>query len=76
MIKTQDARRWLICGLLACSVSAGGCARFRDWAWRTGGAKAAPRKDDTASEQVKTFNSYHEEAFGIRKGLIDPNQMP
>jgi hypothetical protein len=76
MIGSPEARRWLIRGLLVCSVSSSGCARYRDWLWRTSGAKAAPRTDDAASEQMRTFNSYHEEAFGIRKGLIDPNQVP
>lgn len=75
MVEKRTTRRSLLTGLLVC-LSVSGCARVRSWAWRDIGARPDPRQNNGAREQTQFVNKLHEQAFGIRNGLIDPNQVP
>ncbi len=74
MAATKDVRSRLMLAVLACFVSASGCARYRDWVWQTSGARPSLSTGDRAREQVSAVNWLHADIFGIKKGLIDPDQ--
>jgi hypothetical protein len=55
-------------------VAASGCAGYRDWVWKTSGARPALSAGDPVRDQVGKVNWLNAEIFGIKKGLIDPDQ--
>jgi hypothetical protein len=67
-------RRSLACIVLACLVSQIGCARYRDWVWNTSGARPSLSAGDQARDQINGVNWLHADIFGVKKGLIDPDQ--
>ncbi len=74
MAGKRYARSRLMWAVLACLVSASGCARYRDWVWQTSGARPSLSTGDRAREQIGNVNWLHADVFGIKKGLIDPDQ--
>jgi hypothetical protein len=65
----------LVCMVLACLVSLSGCARYRDWVWNTSGARPSLSAGDQARDQINGVNWLHADIFGVKKGLIDPDQV-
>jgi hypothetical protein len=74
MAATKKVRIRLIWAALACLVSQSGCAHYTDWIWKTSGARPSLSASDPVTEQVNNVNWLHADIFGIRKGLIDPDQ--
>jgi hypothetical protein len=70
----MDVRRRLMSMALVCLVSESGCARYRDWVWHTSGARPSLSSGDRARDQINNVNWLHADVFGIKKGLIDPDQ--
>jgi len=68
------SRSVLILVALTCFLSESGGARYKDWVWRTSGARPSLRADDRTREQVNHVNSINADFSGIKKGLIDPDQ--
>lgn len=74
MAATKDLTKSMMFVVLACLVSQGGCARYRDWVWNTSAARPSLSAGDRAREQIDGVNWLHADIFGIKKGLIDPDQ--
>jgi hypothetical protein len=74
MAPTTDLRRRLMWAALACLVAESGCAQYRDWVWRTSAARPSLSAGDRARDQISNVNWLHADIFGIKKGLIDPDQ--
>jgi hypothetical protein len=70
----MDVRKWLMSAALACVISESGCAQYKDRIWRTSGARPSLSADDPVRDQVNNVNWLHADIFGIKKGLIDPDQ--
>ena len=66
MTATKDVRRRLIWAALACLVSQSGCARYRDWIWKTSGARPSLSASDpvqanksiTSTGSMRTFSEF------------------
>jgi hypothetical protein len=60
MAASKDVRGCLIWAALACLVLQSGCARYRDWLWKTSGprtVRTAP--DDPTQEPIDSLNINH-----------------
>ena len=74
MASTKDVRKWLMWAALACFVSESGCARYRDWVWRTSGVRPLPTAGDPTREPNDSLNIKQEadDAAASGQGPPDP----
>ncbi len=56
MTATKDVRGRLIWVALACFILESGCARYRDWVWKTSGARPSPTAVDPDREPNDGLN--------------------
>jgi len=60
--------------VLACLVSQGGCARYRDWVWNTSGARPSrAAADDLAQEPIDSLNIKQEADNAVASGQGPPD---
>jgi hypothetical protein len=74
MAMATQGRAFLLWVVVASLALGSGCARYRDWVWQTSGARPSLSAGDTVRDQVNNVNWLHADIFGIKKGLIDPDQ--